>query len=42
VENFSGANSFVRMSISNLHSGIYFVNIMGVDGKRAVKKLVVE
>jgi hypothetical protein len=41
-ENFGGSNSFVRMNISNVHTGIYFVNIISADGKRAVKKLIVE
>ncbi len=31
----------VQLSTSNLTTGIYFVNIMSKDGKRAVKKLIV-
>ena len=32
----------VQISTSNLTTGIYFVNIMSKDGKRAVKKLIVQ
>ena len=41
TENFSGGN-LVQFNMSNLTRGIYFVNIMGEDGKRAVKKLIVQ
>jgi len=40
-ENFQG-NNLVQFNMSNLTRGIYFVNIMGEDGKRAVKKLIVQ
>lgn len=40
-DNFNGSN-LVQFNMSNLTRGIYFVNIMGEDGKRAVKKLIVQ
>jgi hypothetical protein len=36
------ANSTVQLRIANLTNGIYFVNIISEDGKRAVKKLIVQ
>mgnify|MGYP001290732299 CR=1 FL=1 len=40
-DNFRGSN-LVQFNMSNLTHGIYFVNIIGQDGKRAVKKLIVQ
>ncbi len=39
--NFS-ANSTIQLNTGDLTTGIYFVNIIGKDGKRAVKKLIVQ
>ena len=41
TENFNGGN-LIQFNMSNLTHGIYFVNIIGEDGKRAVKKLIVQ
>lgn len=35
-------SSTIQLSTGNLNSGIYFVNVLGQDGKRAVKKLIVQ
>lgn len=40
-ENLSGLTS-VQLTTNNLNRGIYFVNVLGQDGKRAVKKLIVQ
>ncbi|MBW6460693.1 MAG: T9SS type A sorting domain-containing protein [Bacteroidales bacterium] len=39
--NFSGANDQVILNVERFTPGIYFVNIIGDDGNRAVKKLIV-
>lgn len=36
------ANSTIQLSTGDLTNGIYFVNIISEDGKRAVKKLIVQ
>jgi hypothetical protein len=41
TESFNGGN-LVQFNMSNLTHGIYFVNILADDGKRAVKKLIVQ
>jgi len=35
-------NSTVQLNTGDLTNGIYFVNIISEDGKRAVKKLIVQ
>ncbi len=40
-ESLSGPNSTVQINTNQLTKGIYFVNVMGTDGKRAVKKLII-
>ena len=40
-ENMSGLTT-VQLNTNNLNRGIYFVNVMGQDGKRAVKKLIIQ
>jgi hypothetical protein len=39
-ENLSNLNT-VQLRTANLNRGIYFVNVLGQDGKRAVKKLII-
>jgi hypothetical protein len=39
--NFSGASDQVLLNVDQFTPGIYFVNILGDDGTRAVKKLIV-
>ncbi len=39
-ENMSNLNT-VQLRTANLNRGIYFVNVLGQDGKRAVKKLII-
>lgn len=39
--NFSGASDQVLLNVDQYTPGIYFVNILGDDGTRAVKKLIV-
>ena len=39
-ENMSNNNT-VQLRTANLNRGIYFVNILGQDGKRAVKKHII-
>ncbi|MFO7613506.1 MAG: sugar-binding protein [Bacteroidales bacterium] len=39
--NFSGANDQVILNVEQFTPGIYFINIIGDDGSRAVKKLIV-
>ena len=41
-ESLSGPNSTVQINTNQLTRGIYFVNVMGTDGKRAVKKLIIQ
>ena len=38
----NGAGSEIQLNTSHLTNGIYFVNVLGQDGKRAVKKLIIQ
>ncbi|MCF8367851.1 MAG: T9SS type A sorting domain-containing protein [Bacteroidales bacterium] len=40
-DNFSGANDMITLRTDHLDAGIYFVNIIAADGKKALKKLIV-
>jgi len=42
AETIHGANQVVQINVANMSRGIYFVNVIGEDGKRAVKKLIVQ
>lgn len=42
AESIFGSNQVVQINVSNMSRGIYFVNVLGQDGKRAVKKLIVQ
>ncbi len=42
VQDSFRASGLVQFNMSGLSRGVYFVNIMGEDGKRAVKKLIVQ
>ncbi|MFA6403438.1 MAG: sugar-binding protein [Salinivirgaceae bacterium] len=41
-ENIYGANSLIEVNTSNLTKGLYLVNILGNDGQKAVKKLIIQ
>ncbi|MCD4697693.1 MAG: T9SS type A sorting domain-containing protein [Bacteroidales bacterium] len=38
---FSGTNDMITLKTDQLDAGIYFVNIIAADGKKALKKLIV-
>jgi hypothetical protein len=42
AENIYGSGQTIQFNVSNMSRGIYFVNVIGQDGKRAVKKLIVQ
>ncbi|HEY9115291.1 MAG TPA: sugar-binding protein, partial [Bacteroidales bacterium] len=42
AEAIHGSGQVVRINVANMSRGIYFVNVIGQDGKRAVKKLIVQ
>ena len=37
-----GSNNMIQLDASNFTSGMYFVTILGDDGVKAVKKLVIQ
>jgi len=41
-DSFSGTNDMITLRTDQLDQGIYFINIFAADGKKAVKKLIVQ
>jgi hypothetical protein len=41
-ERLFGSNDVITLNTNNLESGLYLINILGADGKKAVKKLIIQ
>ena len=41
-ERLFGVNDVITLNTNDLQSGLYLINILGADGKKAVKKLIIQ
>ncbi|MCD4731613.1 MAG: T9SS type A sorting domain-containing protein, partial [Bacteroidales bacterium] len=42
TERLFGSNDIITLKTNDLQAGLYLINIMGADGKKAVKKLIIQ